>query len=671
MCGIVGSLNLNNEHPHTIKEHSIRRMLAMLRHRGPDEFGIYLDDRIGLGSARLSIIDLSGGQQPITNEDESLWIVFNGEIFNYVELRPQLEKKGHQFCTNTDTEIILHLYEDYGPACLEYLNGQFAIALWDTRNNTLFLARDRLGIRPLFYAIAKNKLLFGSEIKSILAEGSLQAELNPLAIDQVFTFWSPQSPNTAFKGVKEIPPGHFLLVHNQDLRIEQYWRINFPVWEKTTSSFDKGVYIDELRELLIDSTKIRLRADVPVGAYLSGGLDSSITSAIIRNYTGNQLDTFSISFGDPLFDESSYQLKMAEYLGTDHKVVHATYDDIRTVFPEVIWHTETPLTRAGPAPLFLLSRLVRQNNYKVVMTGEGADEFLAGYNIFKETKIRRFWARQPDSDIRPNLLKRLYPYITDLGSGSGAYLIAFFKDGLSNLDDPFYSHAIRWKNTSRIKRFFSPDFLDAYKQVASHTHFESWLPEEFEYWHALSRAQYLEVTTFLSQYLLSSQGDRMAMANSVEGRYPFLDHRVVEFCNQIPPHLKLFGLTEKFILKQLGKNWVPTEIWQRPKTPYRAPIHRSFMESNKQTYVQDLLAPETINSFGVFKPDAVNQLIRKAERGARFSETDDMALLGILSTQLLYQLFIDRFEMPDPISDKDNIKICFRGTKANSHLSPK
>jgi len=404
---------------------------------------------------------------------------------------------------------------------------------------------------------------------------------------------------------------------------------------------------------------------VPVGAYLSGGLDSSVTSAIIRNYTGNKLDTFSITFSDPQFDESAYQLQMAQFLGTEHKIVHATYNDIQAVFPEVIWHTETPLTRAGPAPLFLLSKLVQQNNYKVVMTGEGADEFLAGYNIFKEAKIRRFWARQPNSAMRPSLLKQLYPYITDLNSRSGAYLTAFFKDGLSNFDDPAYSHAIRWKNTGRIKRFFSPEFSEAINEIAAQSPVEMWYPEEFENWHPLSQAQYLEVTTFLSQYLLSSQGDRMAMANSVEGRYPFLDHRVVEFCNKIPPHLKLNGLTEKFILKQLGKKWVPEEIWQRPKTPYRAPIHRSFVEPSALTYVQELLAPETINAYGLFKPTTVNQLIRKAERGSRFSETDDMALLGVISTQLFYQMFIERFKMPEPISNKDKVKVCIRGTKCN------
>jgi asparagine synthase (glutamine-hydrolysing) len=300
------------------------------------------------------------------------------------------------------------------------------------------------------------------------------------------------------------------------------------------------------------------------------------------------------------------------------------------------------------------------------MTGEGADEFLAGYNIFKEAKIRRFWAKNPDSTFRPTLLKRLYPFIADLNSGSGAYLTAFFKDGLQDTENPNYSHLIRWKNTGRTKRFFSHEFKEIQDELSKQNSFGLLHPKEFKDWHKLSQAQYLEVTTFLSQYLLSSQGDRMAMANSVESRYPFLDHRLVEFCNKIPTYLKLNGLTEKFLLKQLGKELVPKEIWQRSKTPYRAPIHRCFIDPSTQTYFQELLAPETIKAYGIFDSNSVRHIILKAEGGTRFSETDDMALLGILSTQLLYHLFIDRFEYPKPISGEDKVKICIRGIQLNS-----
>ncbi len=430
MCGITGTYNLNKSHP--IAEADIRQMLAMLRHRGPDQFGIYLDDEIGMGSARLSIIDLSGGQQPISNEDQTVWIVFNGEVFNYVELRPVLEKAGHRFTTNTDTEVVVHLYEEYGPACLNYLNGQFAIALWDVTRKTLFLARDRLGIRPLFYSVVDGALLFASEIKAILADRRIHAEMDPISLDQVFTYWSTLSPRTAFKGVFEIPAGHYIIATNGQTKVERYWNVLFEPEENRRNfpGTPGDDHIDDVLEefctLLVDATQIRLRADVPVGAYLSGGLDSSTTAAIIRNYTNNRLDTFSIAFSDLEYDESGFQIQMAKLLGTDHHVVYATHEEIGRVFPDVIWHTETPLMRTSPAPLYLLSRLVRENNYKVVMTGEGADEFLGGYNIFKETMIWRFWSKQPDLQLRPLLLRKLYPYIAQLSKSGDSIFTGVF-----------------------------------------------------------------------------------------------------------------------------------------------------------------------------------------------------------------------------------------------------
>jgi asparagine synthase (glutamine-hydrolysing) len=635
-------------------------MLAMIRHRGPDQFGIYLDDRVGMGSARLSIIDLSGGQQPIANEDGTLWIVFNGEIFNYVEIRPDLESRGHRFSTQSDTEVLLHLYEDYGPECLKYLNGQFAIAIWDTRTQTLFLARDRLGIRPLFYTLVGGVLIFGSEIKAILAHPFARAEIDPIALDQVFTFWSTLSPLTIFKGILQIPAGHYLMAKNDQVQVLRYWDIHFPESDynrKATISFPDA--LDEFRSLLVNATQIRLRADVPVGAYLSGGLDSSTTAAIIRNYTNSHLDTFSITFENPEFDEGEFQQSMANFLGTEHHIMHATHADIGRVFPEVVWHCETPITRTAPVPMFLLSGLVRECGYKVVMTGEGADEFLAGYDIFKEAKIRRFWARQPDSQLRPLLLQRLYPDIAALPSGS-SYLKSFYGLGLRDTASPDYSHAVRWKTTSRTKRFFTAE-LHQQLPTDGGSQDAVYYPPGFHRWEPLHQAQYLEATIFLSQYLLSSQGDRVAMAHSVEGRYPFLDYRVVEFCNRLPPKLKLRNLTEKYLLRQLARQWLPDEIWRRPKRPYRAPIHRSFFNDHTPEYVSELLSPESVEAAGLFTPAAVNQMVEKVASGKRLGETDDMALAGILSTQLIHHQFVAGFQMPPPISTKDDVKICTGG----------
>ena len=651
MCGIAGILNLAEAPPP--EEGLVRRMLGMLRHRGPDEFGLYLDERVGLGSARLSIVDLSTGQQPIANEDGSLWIVFNGEIFNHVELRPALEARGHRFTTRSDTEVVLHLYEERGPGCLELLNGQFAIAIWDARDRTLFLARDRLGVRPLFYARDGSRLVFGSEIKSILAHRTICAEIDPIVLDQVFTFWCPLSPRTIFRKIVEVPPGHYLLARDGDVTLKRYWEVDFPEADRTRNVEE---CLEQLRDLLIDAVAIRLRADVPVGAYLSGGLDSSIVASIIRNFTSTRLDTFSIAFDDGDFDESAYQQQMARFLGTEHHVVRATHADIGRVFPEVIWHAEVPLMRTAPAPMFMLSKLVRDCGYKAVLTGEGADEFLAGYDIFKEAKVRRFWARQPDSALRPLLLRRLYPDIGQL-SRSSSFLMAFFRDGLTDVDAPDYSHAVRWRNNRRTRRFFSEAVSN---DIAGHGQrlLAEQLPPRLRRWEPLARAQYLEVHLFLSQYLLSSQGDRMGMAHSVEGRFPFLDYRVVDFCNRLPSSLKLRGLTEKYLLRKLGAQWLPEEIWGRAKRPYRAPIHRSFFNTSTPDYVHELLSPETIGRTGFFKPMAVTQLIKKIEQGMPLGETDDMALAGILSTQLVQHQFVAHFEPRPEISDSEPVKVC-------------
>jgi asparagine synthase (glutamine-hydrolysing) len=653
MCGIAGILNLTDDGPP--EERLLRGMLGAIRHRGPDEFGIYLSPQVALGNARLSIVDLSGGQQPICNEDRRYWIVFNGEIFNHVELRAELEARGHRFATHCDTEVIVHLYEDEGPNCLRRLNGQFAIALWDTRERTLFLARDRLGVRPLFYTRSGNRLIFASEIKALLAVPGVRAALDPIAIEDILTRWSPQGGRTCFDGVREVPPGHFLCVRDELGPAQTYWQPEFHSPARAGEvPFDDS--LEALNELLLDATKLRLRADVPVGAYLSGGLDSSLIAAMVRGLGVSRLDTFSISFSDPRFDESPFQKLMAKFLGTDHQVVYATPEDIGRALPDVIWHTETPLVRTSPVPLFLLSRLVRDRGYKVVLTGEGADEFLAGYDVFKEAKIRRFWSRQADSKWRPSLLRRLYPDIQSLSATGTSYLTAFFGAGLQDVNDPAYSHAIRWRNCRRNLRFLSPEFrqwLSARQQHASWT-----LPSGFENWDVLQRAQHFEITTFLSPYLLASQGDRVAMAHSVEGRFPFLDYRVVAFCNALPSRHKLRGLTEKYILRKLAARWLPQEIEQRPKRPYRAPIHRSFMNGTATPdYVRELLSPESLGATGIFFPPAVAQLVAKLQTSDTASETDEMGLLGILSTQLWHHQFLTAPRATRPLDGRDNLKI--------------
>jgi len=639
MCGIAGVLNLKN--PGSISLDLIKRMIAALYHRGPDESGIYLDDRIGLGHARLSIIDLSGGSQPIHNEDETLWIVYNGEVFNYPELRDDLLKKGHLFYTSTDTEVILHLYEEEGTSCLDHLNGQFALAIWDVREKELFLARDRIGIRPLYYTVQDNLILFASEIKSIFTAEQVPREIDPTAMDQIFTFWTTLPGRTIFKGINELPPGHFLKIsHNQSI-VTKYWDIPFYPSEEQLNWTSDEISIT-IQELLKDAVRIRLRADVPVGCYLSGGLDSSgITALVVKNFN-NEVSTFGIRFEEGAFDEGEHQELMVSLLNANHRAITATNEKIGSSFPRVIWHCEKPILRTAPVPLFLLSQLVHQNGLKVVITGEGADEVFAGYNIFRETKVRRFWAKRPESRLRPLLIGKLYPYIFD-NPRSKRMLKTFFAQGLTMADNPFFSHLIRWNNTSKIKTFFSSDFRAAIDPDCSYEELKQILPELYGKWDYLCKAQYLEMVTFLSNYLLSSQGDRVAMAHSLEIRLPYLDYRIIDFMGRVPSKLKIMGLNEKHILKKSFCGTLPKDIIKRPKHPYRAPIKQSLLNEKTSEYVKDMFSDASLKDAGLFDIPRVRMLVKKLQSVDSPGEVDNMALVGILSTQLVVEQFIKNF----------------------------
>ncbi|MGA9533104.1 MAG: asparagine synthase (glutamine-hydrolyzing) [Anaerolineales bacterium] len=638
MCGIAGVFD--SRALVDIDDAVLFQMIELLRHRGPDESGVYRDDHAAMISTRLSIVDLAAGQQPIGNEDGTSWIVFNGEIYNYRELRDELLALGHQFETECDTEVVLHLYEAFGPDCLGKLNGQFAIAIWDSTERTLFLARDRIGIRPLFYAQDGDRVAFGSEIKALLAVPGIDARIDSQALAQVFTFWAPLTPRTIFQGIYQLPPGHFMVVHGGEIVIECYWSPQFE--PEPARSADE--YLEEFRFLLGDAVRRRMQADVPVGGYLSGGLDSSVTSALALQASSGPFDTFSISFADRAYDESAHQRSMAEFLGTNHQELTVTDQDIAGAFGDVLWHTETPVLRTAPAPMFLLSRLAHDHGYKVVLTGEGADEILAGYAIFKEMRVRRFWAKNPASTLRPLLLNHLYPDIPRATS-TEAFARAFFGRDLQNVDSPYYSHMIRWSNTGRLTRFLSEGHArDAVAKLSMLPP----IPDEATGWSDLGMAQYLEMTTFLSPYLLSSQGDRASMAHSVEGRYPFLDHRLVEFCGRLPAEHKLLGLREKRLLKKLGAELVPASNWQRTKRPYRAPIQRTFFpEKGPDESVMELLSPHSVRQAGHFKPAAVNRLQTKASSGSHLSETEEMGLVGILSMQWIQRLFVEhQFSQP-------------------------
>ena len=635
MCGISGIVNFRGG---LVGNAELMPMVTVLAHRGPDANGVFSRDGVGLAHARLSIIDLAGGQQPMSIDDGKLWITFNGEIFNYIELRDELIKKGHKFATRSDTEVILHLYQEEGEDCVRHLNGQWAFAIWDTEQRKLFLSRDRLGVRPLFYAQTSNRFLFASEIKALFTHAEVRRELDLRALGQILTFWVTVPPRTAFKDIWQLPPGHSLTLTDGQVRIWRYWDLEYcPENEDGKEGSER--LAEELLSLLLDATRIRLRSDVPVGAYLSGGLDSTLITALTSQLVGDRLRTFSVSFEDAEFDESSYQSEASAFLKTQHSDIRCSSGDIAAVFPSVIWHTEQPIVRTAPSPLFLLAKLVRKSGFKVVLTGEGADEMMGGYDIFKEAKIRRFWGRNPTSHSRPLLLRRLYPYMQGIQRQPASYLESFFRVRPQDLSSPYFSHLPRWELTAKLKAFLSDAVRSETQSYDPLQELEQVLPPSFRSWGPFSQAEYLEAMFLLPGYILSSQGDRMAMAHSVEGRYPFLDHRLVEFAAKLPPTLKMKVLDQKHLLKQASRGLIPDSIRKRHKQPYRAPDGKSFFASS-EPYVDQMLSSERIQQDQVFNPQVVRALVTKFKNGRAISTRDNMALVSVLSTQILIDQFV-------------------------------
>lgn len=648
MCGVAGILDWAAR----VERAPLAAMIGRLHHRGPDGQGLHLDGPVGLAHARLSIIDLAGGDQPMANEDGSVWVVFNGEIFNHIELRAGLMARGHRFATQSDTEVIVHLYEEHGEAFVQHLNGQFAIALWDAPRRRLVLARDRVGIRPLFYHWAGARLAFASEVKALFALPDVPRSIDASALGEVFTYWAPLPGHTVFAGVQALPPGHVMVVdapealasvgasHRPAHRITRYWDWQFPPAgaHEQRSAAD---YADELRELLIDAVRLQLRADVPVGAYLSGGLDSSIITSLIKHFTDVPLRTFSLTFEDEEFDESGYQNELVRYLGTEHTALRCKRGDIAAAFARAVWHAESPIVRTAPAPMMLLAGSVRAAGYKVVLTGEGADEVFGGYDLFKEARVRRFMARAPQSGMRGALMDRLYPYLRHSPAASRVMAQRFFAEGSEHVGQPHFAHGPRWSSTRRIWQFFAPELR---AQLGRTCHLEAMaahLPAEISQWAGLNQDQYIEAHTLMSGYLLSSQGDRVAMAESIEGRFPFLDHRLIEFANRLPPRYKLMGLNEKYLLKHAMRGLLPETIRSRTKQPYRSPDSASFFDAGRPLpWVAELLSPRSVADAGYFDAGAVGKLVAKCAAGRAIGFPDNMAFVGIVSTMLLHQQFV-------------------------------
>lgn len=637
MCGIAGALS------HEISEHDVKVMLTAITHRGPDEFGTFTGHGISMGTARLSIVDLSGGQQPIRDEVTGVTITLNGEIFNHIELRDELMAKGHRFKTKSDTEVALRLYLEHGDLFARHMNGQFAIAIWDPREKKLLLTRDRYGICPLFYHEKKETLAFASEMKCLLTLPNISRQMNLKALDQIFTFWTPIGSHTIFADILELTPGTVLVKKGEQSSISAYWTWPFPeshLQESMTFDYAKERLLEELKRAI----SLRLRADVEVGSYLSGGLDSSVIVALACGALGQKLRTYSIQFEEKSYDETPFQQMVSRLYHTKHKAFVCREGDISERFEQVVWHTECPLFRTAPTPMNILSEKVRQDGLKVVLTGEGSDEILLGYDIYKEVKLRRFCSKFPQSEMRAQLFKRLYGYLPQFANPRYANLAieALRKSLLST--SPFYSHEIRWANNSANKIYFSESLQNELRSYNPLAELESLMPPEYFQSTDIGKAQYLEIQTLLRGYLLSSQGDRMTMGNSVESRFPFLDHELLTFVASIPEKHKLRGLKDKYVLREAIQGLLPDEVRNRSKFAYQAPEVRAFSPKGKaqSPLVEKYLSREAINEVGLFNADHVANLLNKASQSdlSRLSTRDNVSFVQILSTQILHKMFV-------------------------------
>ena len=647
MCGIAGIVNLRAAQP--VDPAALRRMADALIHRGPDEDGYLEGPELGLASRRLSIVGLKDGRQPIGNEDRSVQVVFNGELFDYPETRARLAGRGHVLRTHCDTEIVPHLYEDLGEDMLVQLRGQFALALWDQRKQKLILARDRFGICPLYWTRQTTAegdwLLFASEIKALLASGLVPARPDPRGINHAFTFFALPGPVTCFAGIQTLLPGHFLTIHLGDrseprIRNRIYWQIDFPDQGQEEPGDPRRV-VDEFEEVMLRAVERRLRADVPVVSYLSGGVDSSIVVALACHLRGLEnkgtIPTFTISIQDPELNEESEAGIVSRHLGARPVVVKCGAQEILQTYPDLIRAAEGPVIDTSCAALLMLARTVNAQGYKVALTGEGADEWLAGYPWYKVHKLLGLL------DVVPglgHLARRAYLRLTGAPGFSWSVVKKVHEAvGGSNA----------WLNiyglfaASKL-RLFSRHMWEQLGDHLPYADLELNL-ERARRWHPLNRSLYLGARVMLPGLLLASKGDRVAMHSSVETRYPFLDEEVFTFLARLHPRWKLRGLRDKFILRKMAQRWIPKEIAWRRKAMFRAPLDAFHAEPETlPSFVGELLSPESLARTGYFDPQAVQhwrQASRTMRKGSNQRTMIDMGLVGVVATQLWHHIYID------------------------------
>jgi asparagine synthase (glutamine-hydrolysing) len=599
MCGICGIVSLSSEFP--LRQPVLQQMNNTLQHRGPDDEGYYIDANQGVGLAmrRLSIIDLTTGQQPIANEDKSIWIVFNGEIYNHLEVRRRLEQKGHIFSTRSDTEAILHAYEQYGVDCVDYLNGMFAFAIWDSHRNRLFIARDRIGIKPLYYYYNSKVFIFASELKAILAHPGVPREIDFTALDQFLTLEYIPSPRSIFKSIYKLPPGHrIILEYGSALQVEQYWNITF---QPTNLSEDDS--IEQLTELIRDAVKIRLMSEVPLGAFLSGGIDSSTVVAFMSELMEMPVKTFSIGFGDPTYNELPYARLVADAFNTQH---HEEYleGDISEMAMRLVSHFDEPFGDFSIFPTYLVSEMARQH-VTVALSGDGGDEIFAGYETYLAQGMDSRWYSRLPRWMRQHALPRMSSLIPPQPSKKG--LINKTKRFIEGGSLPETWQHTRWMmfiNQQDKTMLYHPDLHATLNGHSSIALIEEYF-QQANQTDRLAQQQYVDVKTYLADDILVKV-DRMSMATSLEARVPLLDFRIVELALNLPPHLKLKGQETKVILRHMMGKRLPKAVLNKGKEGFSIPM-KHWLQKELQPMMNDLLAPNIIRRRGYFDPNTVAQ----------------------------------------------------------------
>jgi asparagine synthase (glutamine-hydrolysing) len=632
MCGIAGAIDLTGR-----REFSPARLLAMtgaIAHRGPDDEQIHVEPGLAMGARRLSIVDLAGGRQPISNEDGTIWVTQNGELFEYPELQAELTARGHRLATRCDTELWAHLYEDHGESVFERTRGQFAITIWDRNARTLILGRDRVGICPLYYTVTDGWLLWGSEIKALLSSGLVAARPDPMGIDLFFHTFCAGTTRTFFEGIQSIPPGHFLRVRDGRVERKIYWDLDFPDEGQERRLADPTPLVDELEALMRRSVERRLRGDVPVVSYISGGLDSTVVLGLSSRERGHAVPSFTIGLDRAGPDERSHATESARALGSHLTTVTMNSADIVAAYPELIRAAEGPVMDSSCACLMRLAGAVHAQGYKVVLTGEGADEALAGYAWFKTQAIRERLNKLSLSFVNPAIRNLVLASM----HGDPAHVPPRYGiRGVRTAQQDVYDLM------AQARSFVYSDNL--WIRLAGHAAFDDLdiTNDRFTRWAPLNQSLYVGYKVMLAGLLMVAKGDRIAMNSSVEARYPLLDEDVIAFCASIAPEYKLRGRTDKWLLRRVAARTLPPRIANRPKTMFRASRSRAFFAPDRPHWVDQLLSPESLRATGWFDPEGV---ARERAAQVRFPAITpkriimDLSLTCVVATQLWQHIYL-------------------------------